>query len=116
MPIPNPADAPVENAAAADSVTPPPAATARSAPPEKRRLALPLIDAMARAARGSPSDTDRPAGPPEGPVEVGTITASPVFSAPSTAAFGLWALSNCTSWLASVRLTLERSGTPSAEK
>ena len=112
---PKPALAPAEKAAAAPRLTPAPTPTASSPPAEKRRLAAPLADAIARAARGSPSELATPDGPPVGPFDVGTVTGSGVRS-PSTVALGFFALSKTTSWLESVRLMLERSGTPLAPK
>ena len=78
---------------------------------------------MARAPRGSPSDIDKLAAPPNEALALGSVTRSvlkpalrPTPMPASMPAPGLRPLSNDTSWLTSVRLTDERNGTPSAEK
>src|SRR6266702_407098 len=110
-PIPAPADnpspPPAENAAGGDRPTLP--ATASEAPPPKRKLAEPLADAMARAARGSPRELATEAGP----ALSGTTTGSGAFGGSGS---GSLLLVNTRELLAIVRLMLARSGTPSEEK
>src|SRR6266581_1213704 len=85
--------------------TPPP----MPIPPPKRKLAEPLADAMARAARGSP----RELATEEGPALSGTTTGSGAFGGSGS---GSLLLANTRELLAIVRLMLARSGTPSEEK
>ena len=109
MPPPTDKPAPAEKFAAAARLIPPP--TLSDALPPNRRLSAPLALAMPRAARGSPSAL----ATTEGTVPSGVLTGSGR-GLRSTVGAGLRLLWNSTFWLARVRLMLERSGTPSAEK
>ena len=108
-PAPAPTPAPAEKSAAAPRLTLAP--TLSDTPALKRRLAAPLAPAMAREARGSPALRAASAALAPG----GSCTGSARGSRSARGA-GLRLLWNSTSWLASVRLMLDRSGTPLAEK